>query len=287
MKVFISWSGKLSEEVASLLSEWLPNAVPGTKTWLSNKDIDKGAIWFSDIATQLKDTSVGIICLTRENSERPWILFEAGALNKGLDKSRVCPLLLDLEDRELSQPLKAFNATKPNKSDMLILCKTINKQNTENAFPDPQLEKFFKKFWRDFESGFTSILKKHGKSKPPRRPEAPEMLEQILETVQTLLNASQSRSLLFDFMSTGSFSPRYAGFEQHGFQMAAEHPPFIPQSTPVQLIAGSMPPSGLSKEDLERIIPGRYKNIPFPSTAQAPKPKPPAADAPPSKTPAG
>ena len=81
MNVFISWSGKLSEDVASLLNEWLPSAIPGTKTWLSKKDIEKGAIWFGDIEKELKDTSVGIICLTRENINRPWILFEAGGLH--------------------------------------------------------------------------------------------------------------------------------------------------------------------------------------------------------------
>src|ERR1035438_3430724 len=52
--------------------------------------------------------------------------------NRLLDKSRVCPLLLDLEEKELDPPLKAFNATKPNKKDMLTLCKTINRQNIGN-----------------------------------------------------------------------------------------------------------------------------------------------------------
>src|ERR1035441_9789565 len=123
MKVFNSWSGKLSGDVALLLNEWLPSAVPGIVPWLSKEGIEKGSIWFGAIEEALKETSVGVICLTRENMVRPWVLFEAGGLNKGLDKTRVCPLLLDLEDKELDPPLKAFNATKPNKNYMLTLGK--------------------------------------------------------------------------------------------------------------------------------------------------------------------
>lgn len=192
MKVFISWSGKLSGDVATLLSEWLPSAVPGTVPWLSKEGIEKGSIWFGAIEEALKETSVGVICLTRENMGRPWVLFEAGGLNKGLDKSRVCPLLLDLEDRELDAPLNQFHTTKPNKKDMLALCTMINQRNTGQVHSAQQLKKFFDTFWPEFEKGFTTLLKKHRASKPPAQKETPEMLEQILETVQALLRAMQS-----------------------------------------------------------------------------------------------
>ena len=279
MKVFISWSGKLSEDVASLLSEWLPNAVPGTKTWLSSKDIDKGAIWFSDIEKELKDTSVAVICLTRENKERPWVLFEAGALNKGLDKSRVCPLLLDLEDKELDPPLKAFNATKPNKKDMLTLCKTINRQNIGNVFPEPQLERFFNKFWRDFELKYAAIMKKHRKSKPPKKPEAPEMLEKILETVQALLTASQTSPGL---ARRDPDSPLWIKLDDRAANNASSqaggpnYPQFIPQI-----------PSGELSQEQQNILdyvrsfgPSRVLSV-----AKPPEPKLSPGEKPPSKPP--
>ena len=84
MKVFLSWSGERSKAVAELLNNWLCCVIQAARPWISTRDIDRGALWFSEINEQLQDTSVGIICLTQENKNKPWILFEAGALTKGL-----------------------------------------------------------------------------------------------------------------------------------------------------------------------------------------------------------
>jgi len=83
MKVFISWSGRRSNAAANLLKEWLPNVMQAIDPWMSDRDIDRGALWFSQIAETLSDTTNGIVVLTSENINKPWILFEAGALAKG------------------------------------------------------------------------------------------------------------------------------------------------------------------------------------------------------------
>ena len=83
MKVFISWSGELSLEVAQLLKRWVKCVLQATEPWLSSEDIAKGSLWSNEINEQLVKTSVGIICVTRENATTPWIHFEAGALAKG------------------------------------------------------------------------------------------------------------------------------------------------------------------------------------------------------------
>lgn len=80
MKVFLSWSGERSRLVATLLDEWLRCVLQAIRPWISTKDIDRGSLWFSEIQDQLQDVTTGIICLTQENKEKPWILFEAGAL---------------------------------------------------------------------------------------------------------------------------------------------------------------------------------------------------------------
>ena len=74
----------------------------------------------------MKDTSVGVICLTQENKNRPWILFEAGALAKGLSTSRVCTFLIDLEPKDIEDPLAQFNHTFPTKESVLSLVRTLN-----------------------------------------------------------------------------------------------------------------------------------------------------------------
>ena len=147
MKVFISWSGELSRQVAELIGPWIEDILQDVKAWISTEDIDKGSIWFGDISSELSNIGIGIICLTKENLSAPWILFEAGALSKGLSKNRVCTLLINLSHEDLTQPLSQFNGTLPNKQDMLKLLKTINSQFGEKALPDDRLIKTFYRWW--------------------------------------------------------------------------------------------------------------------------------------------
>ena len=88
-KIFISWSGPLSQKLGEALRNWLPSALQFVKPYFSPEDIEKGAKWNSEISKELETSNIGIICLTRDNTEKPWILFEAGALSKSLEKSRV------------------------------------------------------------------------------------------------------------------------------------------------------------------------------------------------------
>ena len=81
-KVFISWSGDLSRKLGETLRDWLPSALQYVKPYFTPEDIEKGAKWSSEIAKELESANIGIICLTRDNTEKPWILFEAGALSK-------------------------------------------------------------------------------------------------------------------------------------------------------------------------------------------------------------
>src|SRR5712691_9373223 len=119
MKVFISWSGSLSKNVAELLKPWIKCVLQATEPFISTEDIDKGSIWFHEISDQLADTGVGIICLTPQNQDAPWIIFEAGGLAKGLRKSRVCTLLINLTPGDLKPPLSQFNGTTLDQGEML------------------------------------------------------------------------------------------------------------------------------------------------------------------------
>ena len=67
MKVFLSWSGDKSREVALILNEWLPNVMQWVKPFMSAEDIKKGARWSADVAKELEDTNFGIICVTPDN----------------------------------------------------------------------------------------------------------------------------------------------------------------------------------------------------------------------------
>ena len=80
--VFISWSGQQSEEIAEELRNWIPSVLQFAKPYYTPNDIEKGAKWSSEVSQKLSECNVGIVCLTKDNFAKPWILFEAGALSK-------------------------------------------------------------------------------------------------------------------------------------------------------------------------------------------------------------
>lgn len=186
MKVFISWSGQRSKAVAELISDWIKCVIQVSRPWISTRDIDRGAIWFSEISDQLKNTSAGIICLTQENKDKPWILFETGALAKGLSTSRVCTFLVDLQPSDLEDPLAQFNHTMPEKSSMWELVRSLNGCVAEQGLDERILEQVFKTYWPQFESGFNLALQTN---KPiidvAPRPES-DILAEILNNTRNL-----------------------------------------------------------------------------------------------------
>lgn len=159
MKIFISWSGKLSHEIALLLEIWLPSAIQAIQPFLSSEHINKGARWFGDVSSELEGTNFGILCLTHKNLTEPWILFEAGALAKSVGGSHVVPFLIDLSPSDLAgTPLGQFQATAVNKDDIQKLLKTINSLLDERRLDDIQLKRSFNRWWPEFETKFQHIL---------------------------------------------------------------------------------------------------------------------------------
>lgn len=186
MKVFLSWSGQRSKEVANLLSDWLCCVIQASRPWISTRDLDRGSLWFGEINDQLKDTTVGIICLTQENKARPWILFEAGALAKGLSTSRVCTLLVDLEPKDIEDPVAQFNHTFPTRESVLGLVKTLNSTLGANGLDNRILEQVFSTYWPQFDERFAAILSSV-EAQPPTKPRPKEdVLGEILENTRML-----------------------------------------------------------------------------------------------------
>jgi hypothetical protein len=129
---------------------------------------------------------VGIICLTQENKNRPWILFEAGALAKGLSTSRVCTLLVDLEPKDIEDPLAQLNHTFPTRESVLGLVKTLNSTLANNGLDNRILEQVFTTYWPQFEQRFASILS-NTEAQPPSKPRPKEdVLGEILENTRML-----------------------------------------------------------------------------------------------------
>ena len=128
MKVFISWSGEESRELGETFRKWIPSVIQMAQPYFTPNDIEKGARWNTEISKELEESSIGIICLTRQNLEKPWLLFEAGALSKSIDRACVCPILFGIDSSDISGPLAHFQCTQFQKNEIKSLLDTINKR---------------------------------------------------------------------------------------------------------------------------------------------------------------
>lgn len=211
MKVFISWSGDLSRELAEALRDWLPAVIQNVKPFFTPNDIEKGARWGKDIAQQLEESAVGIFCLTKENLTKPWIMFEAGALSKQLDFSRVCPVLFGVDNADLEGPLVQFQASPFSETEMRKLIRTINSLLADNRLEDSVLNSVFEMWWPKLNEKVTKIFEKYASSVNSHSGTRSDrdILEEVLELSR--LNASISKK----GMRRSSFSLDDAKALQH------------------------------------------------------------------------
>ena len=179
MKVFISWSGQLSEKLGESIRLWLPNVIQSVEPYFTPSDVDKGTRWLSELSQVLEDSKVGVLCVTRDNLESDWLLFEAGVLSKQLKQAHVCPILFGIKPTDLAGPLKQFQATMFEKDDFRKLIGVINDCLEEKKLPQKTLSVVFDKWWPDLDHEIREILKSPSEPEEPVRQDR-EILEELL-----------------------------------------------------------------------------------------------------------
>jgi len=157
MKVFISWSGARSKYVADVLRNWLPKVIQAVKPWMSDEDMSIGTRWAAEIAGELEQTKVGIICLTPENQHNPWVMFESGALSKTILHSYVCPYLIEMSPSQLSGPLAQFQASTATKEGTAKVLQMLNKALDALQIPTGELDEIFEVWWPRLEEQLKTI----------------------------------------------------------------------------------------------------------------------------------
>ncbi len=181
MKIFISWSGKPSLNVAMALRDWLPYIFNGIELFVSSEDIRKGKRWPLEVSKELDVCNFGIVCLTPDNLEAPWLLFESGALSKSVKEASVYTLLVGgLRIGDVEGPLSHFQHTMFEKEDFFKLVKSINEALEPNKQDETRLKKIFDKFWDDLETNVSIAIKID--SKPEKKRSSEDMLRELLET---------------------------------------------------------------------------------------------------------
>jgi TIR domain len=199
VKVFISWSGSTSHDIAMILREWLPSVLQVVEPYVSSEDIEKGARWSSDLSMELADSNYGIICVTRENLNAPWLNFEAGALSKTFEKARVSPLLFQLDRSDVTGPLLQFQSTLIEKTDVFRLVHSVNAACADRAMEHSRLDRILDVWWptlEDLLGGVQCVLSGTPASEvlPAESRSNEEVLRELLELVrgqQRLLNAPE------------------------------------------------------------------------------------------------
>ena len=188
MKLFISWSGERSRLLAEALRQWLPGVINAAEPWISSSDIDPGARWGPELARQLEATKYGILCVTAENVNAPWLLFEAGALSKYVDQSRVVPLMLDIKPTDIQGPLTQFQGIQTKEEDIHKLVTKINKavfDAGEKGVDQSIIDNSFKKWWPDLKEYIDKIPASIPKVRKNERSER-EIIEEILTLVRKI-----------------------------------------------------------------------------------------------------
>ena len=203
MKLFVSWSGNRSKAVAESLAAWLQQTIQAVDAWIST-DLEKGVRWGPEITDKLRESTIGIICVTPENVSAPWLLFEAGAISNTKD-AHVCTLLVGLTPADVPLPLSQFQATVFEKEEVRRLLQTINSKLQalgERALTETVLDTVFERNWVDLESQVLRIAGEAVPGVPPRR-DSSDMLEEALQILRELERRSVSPTAAFSLKDLG------------------------------------------------------------------------------------
>ncbi|MCH5279809.1 MAG: hypothetical protein J1E60_08500, partial [Christensenellaceae bacterium] len=148
--------------------------------------IDKGARWSTDIAKELQDASFGILCVTKDNLSSAWLNFEAGALSKSIEQSKVCPFLVDLKPSDIqNHPILQFQMASTTKDDVFRLFKSINANSGDTKLGEEVLSTTFETFWPKIEDALKSASINDSASPPKKSSKDTQAsLEEILELVR-------------------------------------------------------------------------------------------------------
>jgi hypothetical protein len=193
MKVFISWAGERSNAIAAALYKWLPAMQQKIEPYMSSESIEKGTLWFPDLTRELEATRFGVVVLTSENKDSPWLHFEAGVVARAVDQARLAPILFGLNPSDIGPPLTQFQVTSFEKADMKRLLASVNSFAGEESIPDAMLNTAFEITWPHLTSDIAPTIEKP-KSEQPTLAATESANAKILEELLTL-NRQQSQVL--------------------------------------------------------------------------------------------
>lgn len=186
MNLFLSWSKERSQIVAEAFHEWIQCVIQKVTPFYSPKDISGGMVWVKELNSKLANSNAGIIFLTPENQNEPWIQFEAGALAKGFSENRVFVLLIGLEDSQVEGPLSNFNLSKSDENGLRKIIFDINNLLGEDKINSEILAKVFDKNFPDLQKIINEVISKKHHQKEPEKRSKDEIQNEMLNILRGL-----------------------------------------------------------------------------------------------------
>lgn len=159
--IFISWSRAYSKQIALELKVALEEKIfSGTelKCFVSDVDIASGEDWWKKIETELKNSGMGILCVTKQNVKEPWIFFEAGALVA--NNINVVPLLISCDLKQLEHsPLNAKECVQfYEENKFLKMVQDINRRFKLLSLNNEQLNIISKEAYKEMRHNLKDVL---------------------------------------------------------------------------------------------------------------------------------
>lgn len=184
MKVFLSWSGSSSRSVAVALRSWLSDVFPDIEPWMSAEDIAAGAKWNAALDEELDASKSGVLCLTRENLNSKWLMFEAGRLSKSSTITRVVPFLFRLSPVDIGPPLGQFQGVTANETGAFQLAQSLNALR-ESPYTEEKLARATARWLPDLMASLAAVPTSEDANANSSRTDR-DVLEELLASVREL-----------------------------------------------------------------------------------------------------
>jgi hypothetical protein len=204
MRVFVSWSQDTSRSLAEVLAKWFRNITHRKiDPFCSMHDIEPGERWTRRLANELEATDFGILCLTRDNMDAPWVHFEAGCLSKHIGLARVCPLLFGINPTDLRGPLSQFQAIQFGREEIKQLLDSFNGALGDKGLEQEILDANFTVWWPKLERDVETVLASvSGHEQSMIRTER-DLLEEVLSLTRSFVRSPGSAMPMADLTPLG------------------------------------------------------------------------------------
>lgn len=240
MLIFISWSGNASRAVAEILGTILQHMVRGASTFVSTHDIDAGDRWGARLSEELEKSHHAILCVTRDNQDAPWLNYEAGAVSKFVDGSRVIPYTLGFPPGELKNgPLTWFQGVQNDEAGTWSLVRSLNHSMSK---PDDEgfVREDFDLWWPRLREKMSELVTEEQDAIEENLPNERELLLELRQDVRRLLDETKGQSRtnvtnmreairLIDLALRDQLTrlPNRTAFADRGAELFASNTPYI------------------------------------------------------------